>query len=293
MRYLLRVRAPRVLALLPLAIGLACARSSSVSVEPGSAQPDATPSRAHVARTPASGHDVLVAMHERYGRSWSGALRYLQSNTLFRTDGGEARSEWVRQFDAPGRQRIDYLPLSSRSGVLYEDGRAHVFIEGKRVRSEARLDPRQLLIADIGARSADSTARLLTSLGFALDALHTATWDGRPVFIVGAAAGDTTRAQFWVDAERFLLLRLVYPETGGTRTIVTDTRFSRWTEHDGAPVAEEILQVRDGTPVWREEALRIEVGPTFPAAAFDPERWGEGRPVEFVARTHAEASSRR
>jgi len=106
-----------------------------------------------------------------------------------------------------------------------------------------------------------------------LTKLRRDTWEGQPAFVVGAAAGDSTTSQFWIDSDRLAALRMVQKERRGTRDIVTDIRFGKFAEFGGIPIATEVLQYRDGRLVFREQRVDIRVNDPIPDATFDAEKW--------------------
>jgi hypothetical protein len=218
-------------------------------------------------------------MHRRYAGAWYSTLALTQRNTLYSSGGRERKSEWLQHVAAPGRMRIDYLPLDTRSGVLYEGDRVHVFVDGRRQSSQPGWNVQLVLTADVYTRPPDSTMRVLDSLRFDPARIRRDTWEGRAVWVVGAAAGDSTSNQFWVDAERLLLARVIQTERQGARSVTTDTRFDRYLDVDGFPIAHEVVRIRDGRPYFREQYTDVRVNVALPEAMFDPARWAEGQPV--------------
>jgi hypothetical protein len=93
------------------------------------------------------------------------------------------------------------------------------------------------------------------------------------VYVVGAAAGDTTTTQLWVDTERLLAVRMIQKERRGTRDIVTDVRFGKFSDIGGFPVATEVLQYRDGRQIYRELRVDVRVNEPIAETVFDPARW--------------------
>ena len=238
-----------------------------------------------------TGEELIQAMHGRYAGRYLRTLSFLQNNTLYSASGGQQRTQWLEHLALPGRLRIDHLPLANHSGVLYEGGRVHVFDNGKRVQSQAGVNPLLLLGFDVYGQAPALTARLLDSLGFDLRVIRRGEWQGRPVHIVGSAAeGDSTTNQFWVDAERLLFVRMFQRNAAGT--VVTEYRFDRYTDFDGAPVAIEVLMLRNGRPFFKEEYTNVRVNEPIPDAVFDPEKWVEAQPKLSSSPASAPAGSR-
>ena len=223
-----------------------------------------------------TGQGLIDAMHARYAGRYLSTLSFLQNNTLYLASGGEQKSQWLEHLAAPGKLRIDYMPLSSRSGVLYTGGRMYAFDNGRQMQSQPGVNPLLLLGFDVYAQSPAATGRTLDSLGFALGVMHHGQWQGRPVYIVGAVAGDTTSNQFWVDAERLLFVRMFQKNASGS--VVTDYRFDRYTDFEGVPVAIEVMMLRNGRPYFKEEYTNVRVNVPIPDAVFDPARWVEAQP---------------
>ena len=251
---------------------LGCARG------PRAAPGTPAPSPVAAAVAPTSAAELVGAMHDRYAVRWYRTMTFLQNNTLYRSGGGEDHSQWMEYMSIPGRLRIEYLPASSRSGVLFENGRVHAFDAGKRIQTQARIHPLLLLGGDVYAIPPEVTLRRLDSLGVSLSTFRTDTLDGMRAYVVGAAAGDSTSPQFWVDADRLVALRVVEREKRGTRTVVTDSRFTRYEVMDSLPVATAMLFLRDGRPVFKEEYADVRLNVPLSDALFDPEQWSAPRP---------------
>ena len=254
-----------------LAFTVATSACASGGVTAGTA----TPSSAEPVIT--TGTELLAAMHARYEGRWFRTLSFLQNNTLYSASGGEQRTQWLEHMAVPGRLRIDYLPLGSRSGVLYEGGKVHVFDNGRRVQSQPGVNPLLLLGFDVYAQPVAATAKTLDSLGFDLAVMHKAEWKGRRAFVIGAAVGDTTKNQFWVDAERLLFVRLIQRNPAGT--VISEQRFDRYTDFDGYPIAIEVLMLRNGRQYFKEEYVDVRVNQPIAAEVFDPARWVDAQPA--------------
>jgi hypothetical protein len=202
-------------------------------------------------------------------------MTFLQNNTLYKSDGGEEKSQWMEYMAVPGRLRIDYLPAGSGSGVLFVDNMVYAFDNGKQTSTAKRIHPLLLLGGDVYALPREETLRRLDSLGIDVSKFREAEWKGRPAYVVGAAEGDSTSSQFWVSADSLLVLRVIESRQAGARTVATDYRFDKYVDVGGYPVAVEILMLRDGRPVFKEEYADVKVNVDIPDALFDPARWNE------------------
>jgi hypothetical protein len=105
--------------------------------------------------------------------------------------------------------------------------------------------------------------------------IRTDEWDGHPVYVIGAKAGDSTSNQMWVDAERLVLLRFIQRSKSGERTIVSDTRVQNYKDIQGFQIPTEFLVTRNGRPIWREEYANVRVNEPIPAGTFDQAVWND------------------
>ena len=226
----------------------------------------------------ASARDLVREMHDRYSGNWYRTLRFAQTNTFYTQSGKEEKSRWVENLSVPGRLRIDFEPLSSKSGMLILNNRVTTYDNGRRVDSRRSIQAILTLTADVYAIPAAVTIRRLDSLKIDLDKFRTDKLDKKKVYVIGADDGDLQSNQVWIDAERLLLVRLIQTETRGDRTVTTDTSVGEYRDIDGFPVAHEYVSMRDGKPYFKEEYENVRVNADLPAGIFDPTRWSSVQP---------------
>lgn len=221
---------------------------------------------------------LVGEMHDRYASNWYRTLRFEQTNTFYTSTGKEEKSLWVENLSVPGKLRIDFEPLASKSGLLILNNRVTTFDNGRKVDTRRSIQPILTLTADVYAIPPAVTMRRLDSLKIDLAKFRSARLDKKKVYVVGADDGDLESNQVWVDAEKLLLVRLIQSEKRGDRTIVTDTRVGGYKDIDGFPVAHEFVSLRDGKVFFKEQYSKVRVNETIPAAVFDPSRWSSSRP---------------
>ena len=247
-----------------------CAAAIQPSEEPSTKEPPAP--------AVSSSSELIRAMHDRYADNWYKSLRFVQSNTFYTQSGGEQKSRWIQTLSVPGKLRIDFEPLSSKSGLLILNNRVTTFDNGKRVDSRRAIQGILTLTSDVFAIPPEVTSRRLDSLKVDLEKFRTAKLDRKKVYVIGANDGDLESNQVWIDAERLLLVRIIQQEKRGDRTIVTDTRVGGYKDVDGYPIAHELVATRDGKPYFREEYEDVRVNTDLPPGLFDPARWATVRP---------------
>jgi hypothetical protein len=172
--------------------------------------------RATIARrAPATGLDLLRAMHDAYRGKWYTTLTFTQKTTTRRRDSVDTVSTWyesVRYDTTKGTQlRIDIGDPAAGNGVLYSADSFVVMRAGKLVTARAGGNALLPLIEGVYLQPVARTAAELapTKLDLARPIVD-ARWNDRPVWIAGAtSAADTTSPQIWVDVERKVVVRAI------------------------------------------------------------------------------------
>lgn len=176
----------------------------------------------------------------------------------------------------PGLYRIERLPVSRRSGSVRNRQRLAVFEGGRRVGQSSHVDLAALVAYDVFAQSIDTSVMWLDSSRVRFGLLRLDTLEGRQAWVVGAAKGDTTAPQFWVDAVEWRVLRVIQrdPEVDDA---LADMRFTAYTRVRDVPVPTRIAIHRSGRLVRVLEISALATNPAIPSGAFD---LGQFRPLE-------------
>ena len=222
-----------------------------------------------------SGAAVVRGMHDLYAGKYLKTMSFLQNNTAYTTTGQEQHSQWYEHIEVPGKLRIAFLPTSQRSGLVQVDDKVASFDNGIRVDFRPSINPLLVLTSDVYAAPLPQIMRELDSLQVDTDVIRSDEWDGHPVYVVGAKAGDSTSNQMWIDADRLLLLRFIQRSKAGDRTIISDNRVQNYKEIQGYQIPTEFLVIRNGRPVWREEYANVRINEDFPTGTFDQARWND------------------
>ena len=229
-----------------------------------------------------NGEDLIKAMHKKYEGKWYKTLTFVQKNTQYRPDGTTRNSTWYESMELPGKLRVDFGPLEDKTGMMFVDGNQVNFNKGKLVRTQARLHPLMVLGFDVYGQPASKTVSQLKELKFDLSVIRKDTWEGRAVYVVGAAKDDLKSRQFWIDKEHLYFVRSLQP-AGPNGERVSETQFNKYTKVKGGGwIAPEVVFLADGKRVFLEEYTEIKTGMEFEAALFDPKKWAEADTSFFV-----------
>jgi hypothetical protein len=216
---------------------------------------------------------LLNAMHDRYSGKYLKTMSFLQNNTRYTTTGDEQKSQWYEHIEIPGKLRIAFLPAAQKSGLVQVDDRVASFDNGIRVDFRPSVNPLMLLTADVYVAPVATILRGLDSLRVDHSIIRNDEWEGEPVYVVGAKAGDSTSNQMWVDRNHLRLVRFIQQSKMGERTIVSDMRVRNYKDIQGFQVPTEFLVLRNGRPFWREQYADVRVNEEFLPGTFDQAKW--------------------
>ena len=218
------------------------------------------------------GQALLRAMHDRYEKNWYETLTFIQKSTTHNPDGTDKSEIWHEAARVPGKLRIDRGPLTDGNGVLFVDGTLTSFKDGKATNSRPFVHMLLVLGFDVYRQPAQTTIDVVKGEGFDLSKLHEDTWEGEPVYVVGADKGDAKSKQFWIEKKRLLFLRLIQPDRNDAAK-TTDSRFLDYRKLPAGLVAARVEFFVDGRNVFSEEYSEIVANPKLDAGIFDPKQF--------------------
>jgi len=216
---------------------------------------------------PKSGEDLIREMRRKYDGRWYTTVTFTQKTTR-----GDQVETWYEAAQVPGLLRIDIAPLDSGKALLFRNDSVYQFRADTVTRSDRFVHPLMVLGFDVYLDSAERTIQRLKDLKFDLSLLREDSWQGRPVYVVGAAAGDTIAQQFWVDRERLVFVRMLETGPRGNRV---ETQFNGYQPLGGGWIETEVLFMVDGELRGKEEYSDIRQGMSLEPALFDPAHWGK------------------
>jgi outer membrane lipoprotein-sorting protein len=229
---------------------------------------------AHAAHTDdvRTGEDVLRAMHDRYSKSWYETLTFTQKSTTYNADGTTKVETWHEAVGVPGKLRIDVGAPSEGNGYLMVDGTLTVVKAGKVSGTRPRMNMLLVFGFDVYRQSPEATAKVVKAEGYDLTKVHEETWEGQPVYVVGAEKGDLKSKQFWVEKDRLLFVRLFEP-TQADPAKSQDIRFEDYHPLAGGWLAERVEIYAEDKKVFSEEYSDIQGNAKLDPGTFDPKQF--------------------
>jgi outer membrane lipoprotein-sorting protein len=218
--------------------------------------------------------DLVAAMQKKHAKSWYRTLTFVQKSTTFKPDGTSESVIWYEALNAPGKLRIDIDPIKSGNGFMYANGSLYVFKDGKLVNTQQRTNPLLVLGFDVYFQPAAETVKQLKDVNVDFSKLHEDTWQGRPVYVVGAEAGDVRSPQFWIDKQNLYFVRLI-ELVGKDKDKVQEIQFNKYRKAQGGGgwVSPDVIVLLDGKRVFMEEYTEIRTGVKLDDKLFDPQNW--------------------
>jgi outer membrane lipoprotein-sorting protein len=217
-------------------------------------------------------NDLIAAMQKKYGKSWYKTATFVQETTNIAPDGSSRVETWYEAMSVPGSLRIDFTPTSEGNGILFTDGKIYVFKNGKIENTRPFEHPLLILGFDIYRMPAAEVTTKLQALKFDLSQFREDTWQGRPVYVVGAKAGDLHSPQFWIDQENLYFVRMLGP-AGKDGTQTQETQFNKYQKLGGGWIAPEVIFMIDGKIVTTEKYSEIRSDMNLDPKLFDPQSW--------------------
>ena len=221
-----------------------------------------------VAQQVLDGGVVLRAMHDRYSNDWYDTLTFQQDSITHNAAGSDKTEIWYEELLLPGKLRINFAQPDLGTGVLVADGTMTRFQNNRVTSSRPFVHMLLVLGFDVYKQPVETTIAQAKSQGFDLSKVHDDTWEGKAVYVVGAAKGDLNSKQFWIEKDTLLFVRMVEPDPKDP-TKTNDTRFGDYRKLSPGWVAARVDFYVDGKNVFSEVYSNIQANPKLDAARFD------------------------
>ncbi|MGA8432203.1 MAG: hypothetical protein WB729_20425 [Candidatus Sulfotelmatobacter sp.] len=219
-----------------------------------------------------NGVDVLRAMHDRYKASWYNTVTFTQKSTTYNPDGTAKVDTWYEAALLPGKLRIDMGLPKDGNGYVMVDGSATILKDGTVVRTVPLVNMLLVLGFDVYRQEPQTTIEVVKGQGYDLTKLREDTWQGRSVYVVGAAKDDLQSRQFWVEKDTLLFVREMEPSRQDPKKI-EDIRFVDYRRLDGGWIAARVEVHADNKLIFSEDYSEIQGNVKLDPGVFDPKQF--------------------
>ena len=231
---------------------------------------------------PKSGQDLIRQMHARYAGRWYHTLTFVQTTTF----PDKPVETWYEAGTIPGKLRIDVAPLDSMNAFMFVGDSSYVFKGGQRVAAQEDRNLLMTLGFDVYGQAPEVTIAQLEAQHVDLSRIREDTWQGAKVWVVGAAKGDTASAQFWIEQDRLLFVRLIEPHKSiknpDAPPKLLDVTFEGYQPLGKGWIETEVVIRVDGKEVQRERYANIKADVALQPDLYDTKAYRKpgwvGRP---------------
>ena len=216
--------------------------------------------------------ELVQAMQKKYSKSWYKTATFVQKTTNYQADGTKKVETWHEALSVPGNLRIDFTPVKDGNGILFTNYQIYIFKNGKQDSNRPFVHPLMVLGFDIYRLPMADVLEKLKGLKFDLSILREDTWQGKPVYVVGAKQGDLHSPQFWIDKKNLYFVRMIRP-AGRDGAQTQETQFNKYVRLGGGWMAPEVIFMVDGKTVTTEEYSDMRAEVVLDSKLFDPQYW--------------------
>jgi len=216
--------------------------------------------------------ELVQAMQKKYSKSWYKTATFVQKTTNYQADGTKKVETWYEALSVPGNLRIDFTPVKDGNGILFTNYQIYIFKNGKQDSIRPFVHPLMVLGFDIYRLPMADVLEKLKGLKFDLSIFREDTWQGKPVYVVGAKQGDLHSPQFWIDKKNLYFVRMIRP-AGRDGAQTQETQFNKYVRLGGGWMAPEVIFMVDGKTVTTEEYSDMRADVVLDSKLFDPQYW--------------------
>jgi hypothetical protein len=222
-----------------------------------------------------TGNDVISAMYKKYegGKKWYKNMTFTQDIFFYKEGKVEKKEVWYEASSSPGNLAIKHDSMSSRNGTVFFNYKVSGIKDGKATEPKPFIHDLCLMGFDVYFLKPEVCAHYLDSLGYNLKLIREDMFEGRKVFVIGAAKGDTTSNQVWIDAERLYMHRIIYTKRKNTQDVV----FANYEWMNNYWVAKGVKFRVNGVLEAEEKYYDIKFPKTLDPSIFDPTKFSESK----------------
>lgn len=200
------------------------------------------------------------------------AFTFVQE-TIHYNDQGEPKdtTTWYEAIRYPKDFRIDFGDPEKGNANVNRNDSIYVFRGNKLVHKGPEIQEFLILEGGLHYYSAEETIYRLQKLGIDTETFTKSTYQGKPVFIIGAKEGEHSKPQIWLDAKELHAIRRF---NMGKKGELYEVRYDNYQDFDGHRIETWIEFWLDGKLIQTERYNQIDIAPNLSDADFDPSKFG-------------------
>ena len=160
-----------------------------------------------------TGEDIVKKMYSKYAGKWHKALVFKQTTERYRNDSLKSTQTWHEYMLAPDKLRIDIEPLDKGNSIIFRADSTYSIRNSKVVAARADENDLIFLLGGLYFYPLEKSTAKLKSLGYDLTKSYEDTYNGKPIYVIGASSKDDLSVnQLWVDKKDLYLVRMIKHE---------------------------------------------------------------------------------
>lgn len=197
---------------------------------------------------------------------------FIQETIRFNKDGSvRDTTTWYEAMRFPDHFRIDFGELEEGNAVIYRNDSSYLFREGELARLRAEENELMLLEGGMYIHPVDTIAARMKRQGYDLSQFHQAQFRDEPVYVIGAAASDSSSKQIWIHQDKLTTMRRIDPNEDR----IVEAVFDDFILKDGGWIETWVEFYLNGQLLQTERYKDINTQPKLQDLLFDPNRFGE------------------
>ncbi len=206
-------------------------------------------------REPNDGKELLNQMREKYNGKWYNQVAFEQDAISYENGDSVKKEVWYEASKIPGNLIIKFNSLQSGDGMVFTRDSMFIFQNDSLKSKQRRIHDLLVLSLDVYIQPLEKTCSQLTELGYDLSKIHSDTWQGKDVYVVGALEGDTISKQFWIEKEHLLFVRLISEIQGKRKEVL----FNNYKPLGNGWIENEVIFKLDNAVYMKEEYYNIRI----------------------------------
>jgi outer membrane lipoprotein-sorting protein len=158
---------------------------------------------------PPGSKEILKQMHDRYSGKWYKTFSFNQTTEMYRNDSLKRSQIWYENIQFPNNFRIDFGNPDSGNALIFKNDSSYLFTNSKRVRVDKDENDLTFLLGGMYFYPFEEVIKKMKTFGYDLKKFHEDTWKQKEVYVIGAAKGEDSINQIWVDKEKLNVVRMI------------------------------------------------------------------------------------
>ncbi len=157
---------------------------------------------------------LLEKMYAKYHGKWHTSLTFTQKTQRYRNDTVTRTDTWYEHIVYPNLLRIDFGEKTG-NGVIYRGDSSYVFRANKVVRADKAENELIFFLGGMYFKTFDQVLAHYAELKFDLSKFHEDTYNGKPVYVIGAEKDGEKVNQLWIDKDKLVAVRYFKYDANG------------------------------------------------------------------------------